>query len=319
MGKVSPFLLVFVNFVHLCISACFPIFNRQMFLEHPFPMYLTFLEMAASIPLSFIVSWMSLGFPRNLTWIVPPLFALPRIILASVFYAGMMLAGNVGFYVSAVDFAVLFRVSTIIVSTIFGMVFLHESLTFYSFIAICLVLYGIFSLASDFRWSTARMASQLQLFVQTAAVVTSSLSALTLKQAIKQLEDTKRGHRTMPMVMWRFVFGSATVLIFSVFFERSVWANLKFVNNFSSTMWVLASMAMGGVYQAVGTILHQHQSLVTLSVVSQMKFLPTLAFSYFLLGETEWSSRQITGFCFLVVGSVFYCMSVAECGTRAEE
>ena len=102
-----------------------PIYNKDLFIRYPFPLTLTFFQMFLSIPFAFIIAWMSQGCILSFSWLVPPLHSIPYIVLNSFLYGGMMFTGNLGFYVSDLDFAVLFRITTIISTSLLGLIFLH--------------------------------------------------------------------------------------------------------------------------------------------------------------------------------------------------
>ena len=110
-----------------------PIYNKDLFLRYPFPLTLTFFQMFLSIPFAFFIAWLSQGCSKakHFSWIVPPLNATPNILFNAFLYGGMMFTGNLGFYVSDLDFAVLFRITTIISTSLFGLFILHEKINFF--------------------------------------------------------------------------------------------------------------------------------------------------------------------------------------------
>ena len=207
-GEVNPFLLTLLTVMHFTLAALLPIYNKELFINYPFPLYATFLQMSFSIIPSFLIAWGAKKFPCSISWAIPPIEVIPRLVIHGFLYGGMMLTGNLGYYVSDLDFAVLFRLSTIASSSLCGLIFLGERLSLWSTLSIFLVVGGLIALTSNFQWSTAKMPTADQLLVQISAVFTSSLASLFLKLTISVLNETPNGHEPFTLLFWRFLFGS---------------------------------------------------------------------------------------------------------------
>ncbi|EAX97200.1 hypothetical protein TVAG_218140 [Trichomonas vaginalis G3] len=274
--------------------------------------------MAMSIIPSFLMALASNNFDFSLKWIIPPYKAMPRLVLSAILYGGYMLSGNYGFYVSDLDFAVLFRLSVIISSSLCGLIFLGESLSFASTLCIILVLAGLVCLTSNFQWSTAKMPSINQLIVQIIAVFTSSFTSVMLKLTMKTIDEL--GYKTdqMTLLFWRYVLGCFPVLFASVVIEPNTVSNFLLVTDKEFIIWTIIGVLLSGVYQILNNVLHKWTALVTLTIVAQMKFLPTLAISHFLYSETRWTTQQIVGASLLIVGGVVYSLTRMDCNNNEQ-
>ena len=311
--SANPCILVLLVCIHFTIASLLPVYNKELFNKYPFPLYATFLQMGFSVIPSFLIAWGSLGFPCSLKWAIPPIEVVPRLVIHGFLYGGMMFTGNLGFYVSALDFAVLFRLSTIASSSLCGLIFLGERISLWSALSIALVLFGLFELTSNFQWSTAKMPTIDQLLVQISAVFTSSFSSLMLKLTIRTLNETPCGHEPFILLFWRFLFGSIPVFIASVLVEPNVVVNFREIHSLDFILWTLVGVLLSGTFQILNVVLHDWTTLVTLTIVSQMKFLPTLVISHIMYKETKWTNQQITGAFFLVIGAFLYSLSRVDC------
>ena len=307
-GEVNPFLLTLLTVMHFTLAALLPIYNKELFINYPFPLYATFLQMSFSIIPSFLIAWGAKKFPCSISWAIPPIEVIPRLVIHGFLYGGMMLTGNLGYYVSDLDFAVLFRLSTIASSSLCGLIFLGERLSLWSTLSIFLVVGGLIALTSNFQWSTAKMPTADQLLVQISAVFTSSLASLFLKLTISVLNETPNGHEPFTLLFWRFLFGSFPVFISSLLVEPNIVINSALFDT-KFILWTLLGVLTSGTYQILNVILHDWTTLVTLTIVSQMKFLPTLIISHILYRATKWTKQQIIGAIFLVVGAFLYSLS----------
>ena len=307
-GDVNPFILTILTVLHFTLAALLPIYNKELFINYPFPLYATFLQMSFSIIPSFIIAWGAKKFPCSISWAIPPIEVIPRLVIHGFLYGGMMLTGNLGYYVSDLDFAVLFRLSTIASSSLCGLIFLGERLSLWSTLSIFLVIGGLVALTSNFQWSTAKMPTGDQLLVQVSAVFTSSLASLFLKLTINVLNDTPNGHEPFTLLFWRFLFGSFPVLISSLLVEPTIVINAALFDT-KFILWTLLGVLTSGTYQILNVILHDWTTLVTLTIVSQMKFLPTLIISHIMYRATKWTKQQIIGAISLVIGAFLYSLS----------
>ena len=306
--KVRPFTLVALTVFHFTIASLLPIYNKELFIRYPFPLYATYLQMFFSVLPSFIIAWAVLGFPLSIRWAIPPIQVVPRLIIHGFLYGGMMLTGNLGFYVSDIDFAVLFRLSTIASSSLCGLLFLKERVSLWSSLAILLVLMGLIALTSNFQWSTAKMPTTGQLVVQLSAVFTSSLSSLFLKLTIAVLNNTADGHQPFTLLFWRYLFGCIPVLIASLLIEPNIMIDFDMID-LKFLLWTFLGVLTSGIFQVLNVVLHDLTTLVTLTIVSQMKFLPTLIISHMMYRATKWTLQQIFGAFTLVIGALLYSLS----------
>ena len=315
----NPFLIVILNIIHFTVASLLPIYNKELFKNIPFPIYSTFIQVFFSILPSFILTWIIKGFPLSINWIFPKKIIFPKIFICSFLYGLMMLFGNLGFYVSSIDFAVLFRLSTIISSGLCGFLFLNEKVSKIGSISIILVLIGLIILTSDFQWSTNKMPSSKQLIIQIFAVITSSLASLWLKFSIFILDETIEGYEPFTLLFWRFLFGSIPIFFSSIFIEPGIYLNFKIINNKNFFLWTLLGLFLSGIYQILTIVLHQATNLVTLTIISQMKFLPTLIISKYLYNETKWNFKQIFGVLFLIIGSITYSLTRINCNKEIKK
>ena len=141
---LSPFLVFILTTFHFSASSVIPIYNKELFHRVPFPLYATFIQTFSSILPSFVIAWFVRGCPLSFEWAIPPKAAFPNIFVSSILYGMMMLLGNLGFYVSDLDFAVLFRVSTIVTSGFCGIFFLRERVSLEGGVGILLVIRASF-------------------------------------------------------------------------------------------------------------------------------------------------------------------------------
>lgn len=284
-----------------------------MFIHYPFPLYATFVQMALSIIPSFFMALISNHCDWSMKWIIPPFEAMPRLVLSAFFYGAYMLSGNYGFYVSDLDFAVLFRLSVIVSSSLCGLIFLGERLSIWSTLCIILVIAGLICLTSNFQWSTAKMPSTFQLIVQFAAIFSSSFTSVMLKLTMQTMEDLGVHPDQMTLLFWRYVLGCFPVLISAIIVEPNVVSNYQYVTDLPFLYWTMLGILLSGIYQIVNNVLHKITALVTLTIVAQMKFLPTLIISHFIYNETQWTKQQIIGASLLIVGGIVYSCTRMEC------
>lgn len=302
-------LIIILHILNFSISSILPIYNSEMFSNLPYPLYITFLQIFLAVPFLLLIAWFSNNF--HFSWMIPPKSAVLKLLVSSLFYGFMMFTGNFGFYVSSVDFAVLFRLSTPIFSTILGILFLNEKLNTIGIISMIFVFTGILFLSFNFQWSQSKMPSFFQCIIQLIAVLSSALSGFTFKIASKELEKYYMKNAQITIMVWRFLFGSLPVLFSSLYIEPGIWSNLEFVNDTRLFKWVFAGVFITLLFQFINTYLSRKTTLITMSVVIQMKFIPSLIISHIVFHETKWNFQQLIGMVILTLGVLLYSFSRA--------
>lgn len=316
--KVSTLILVILVILHFCIASIMPIYNKELFSRYPFPLFDTLLQMTLSSIPALIIASIESSLNSKINSLIPPITVIPKLVLTSLLYGVAMLSGNLGYYVSDVDFTVLFKLSTIVTSGLCGIVFLHERINTSGWISIVLVIIGLLLLSSNFEWSQAKIPSVVHFVIQITAVLSSSFASLTLKITINAYRAETENYSEFLLLFWRYVIGSIPVFFTALYMESSVFINLDKFITAELMLWTLTGVVISGVYQLLITKLTGLVAMITLTVVSQLKFLPTILISTYLYNATEWTENRICGLVSLCLGSFSYCLSRSSFFSKKE-
>lgn len=119
----------FINVFQFVFSTSSTFLIKKTFNKFPFPYLISFLRLFFGLLILLFVNWINHGFPLNLRWIVPPKPIIGWLCYAGFVYSILAILVNTGFFVSSIDFVVIFRMSGIIFNVILGMGFLGEKIT----------------------------------------------------------------------------------------------------------------------------------------------------------------------------------------------
>ena len=301
--------IIILNFFHFIITAIMPIFNKEFFKFAPYPVSVTLLQVFLTIPLAFLIAWWNVGFKKSLNWLKIPKDLIGHLIFSSFSYGFMMAFGNIGLFVSNIDYAVLIRLSGLVWQGIFAFLFLGEKITLLNFLSMLIVMIGIVIMTTNFKKSNSQVSSIIQFLLQMITILFTSFSSISLKKVMNKAEGNNKKIELLTINFWRFLIALIPMFFLSIFYEPSSWINLKNIIDKKCLYYTLFGIFLGQSFQLIGLKLQTLTNVITLAVISQLKFLPTLILSHFLYNETKWNFNQIIGTIFVCLGAIFYSLT----------
>ena len=149
----------FINVFQFIFSTSSTFLIKKIFNKLPFPYLISFIRLFFGLLILLVINWVDHGFPLHLRWISPPRQIIGWLFYATFVYSILAILVNTGFFVSSIDFLVIFRMSGIIFNVILGTSFLGEKLTKVGLISMYITFFGIVISLIDFQWSITRLSS----------------------------------------------------------------------------------------------------------------------------------------------------------------
>jgi len=301
--------LIVLNLFHFAITAVMPIYNKEFFKIAPYPIFVTLLQIIVSIPIAFVIAWIKNGFGKDFRWLIPPKHSLGHLIYSSFSYGFMLAIGNLGLFMSNIDYAVLIRLSGLVWQGFLAFIFLGEKLSCFNFCSVVLVMIGIIIMTTNFNKSSSHAPSFLQFGLQMLTIMFTSLSSISLKKLMNDSSNTETKCDLLTIHFWRFLIASIPMAVLGLVLEPAAWINAPVILSKQCMVYTCIGVVLSQTFQFIGLKLQTMTTVMTLAVISQLKFLPTLVLSHYLYNETPWSNIQLIGALLLCTGAVSYSLS----------
>ena len=305
--------IVLMTALHIFLATVLPIFNKELYGLVPHPVFLTFVQVVLSIPPALVLAWAAMRHRRFRDWAIPPREVWGATLFSSTAFGLMMGIHNLGIFVSDINLATLFKLSGIVWQGVLAKMLLGEVITWLTWAAIVLVMCGIFLIAAKFEWSTDRMPSATQIIVHVFAIIFQSFASISTKRVLNVLRD--RGHELPVLVVfsWQYVIATIPLLVMSLLMEWDVWESGCNVFTAKSFGLTLVGVAIGEIFQFLGTSITHKLSVIASAICGQLKHIPTLFISHIIYKETKWTWNQITGAVVLSIGTFLFTISRMDC------
>lgn len=283
--------------------------QKEFFKFVPFPLFLSFSNEIFMLPLTFFISWSSHKFTSNFSYLRMPPQIWKLFFFATIVTTLGMFIMNISIYASDIDFILLFRLTGIIWNGLFGFLFLHERLSSLGFFSLGIVLFGIVFIMKDFEWSTSRLPSTTQIFLQLLLLITFSINLLFNKKILSIISHSETNFKMLDFLLWKSIFLLPISFVFSLFLEPGAWIN--FSNIFDSKMisWLLLGIIFHQILQVSMTYSEKITSMITMGVINQLRILGTLIISNFMFHQTHWEFSKLFGAGMLFCGGILYSIS----------
>jgi drug/metabolite transporter (DMT)-like permease len=277
-----------------------PFLNKQVLRYAPFPFLFSGLRTSIGIFIVLFLVWRS----PTPTSLIPPRSVLWTLIPSVAVYAVLCLFYSYGTYVSSVDFRLLFRMSGLFWNTLFGFVFLGESITLRHCFPLLLVILGLFLSMYDFQWSTELLSSKWQTLSLISELIVESTSSLLSKRASAAVQNTSFSYNCV-------IFYQYLTAVLSYFLSAFVHERQAFDAKVLS-LKLLGTLAFSGMLGETADVLYMHlhkeATMMNLGFVRLVRSLCCLICSHFVLSETRWNFRQISGAAVLFGAGILHLL-----------
>ena len=309
MNKKEMITFVSFHFLQFILLAVSNVYRKELFKVFPYPFFVSFTESIFMLPLSFFISWSSHKFSRNFSFFKVPRPVMKWLIISSVIGVVSMTSMNIGFFVSSLDFVLLFRLTNIVWTGLFGILFLGEKLSLQGFAALAVVFLGIIITMKDFQWSTSKTPSTIQIFLQFITMLFHSINMLFLKKVLIILTEAETSFQLLEYLFWKSVIHIPVALFTSVFLEPYPWSHLDTFFNWRFFLWIFFGTIIHQAMHIVMTYTQKITTLITMGVISQLRVIGTLFISHIKYHETTWDLSKIFGTILLFIGGIIYSIS----------
>lgn len=299
----------FVNVFQFVFSTTSTFLIKKTFNKLPFPYLISFIRLFFGLLILLIINWINHGFPLHLRWVIPPKALIGWLFYATFVYSILAILINTGFFVSSIDFLVIFRMAGIIFNVILGTVFLGEKLTKVGLISMYMTVFGIVISLMDFQWSINRLSSYSQIIIMIFTTFVEVISSFIHKRSIVILHKTDTEFTIVSFTIWEYFVSLFPLLIASILYDRVTFDDLLIVLSPKKLFLIFFIAILGQIATILVLQLQKMATLISFGVINQLKQVVMLTVSHFIFGETKWNLRQSFGVFLLFTGGIVYTFS----------
>lgn len=296
-------ILIFLQFALSSTMA----FMRKGFIKFfPHPFVTSVLNSISILPLAILLDSWQHKWARLLDHIIPPKEIVNNLIISGILNSGMMITANIGFYSSALDFILLFQLTSLIWNSLLGYIFLHERISRYSLFSIFIIFCGILMIVLDFDWSTKTFPSSIQILLQTIALFLSAAAILITKKTLNTISTLNTKFDIYDLMVWKSILSFFPTLFVSLWKELDTWGRLDELITMKVVVWTSVLAVVHELAHIVMTYMQQTTSMISLGVIDQVRVLATLVLSHFVYNETKWKFTKLVAVALLITGGISY-------------
>lgn len=284
-------------------------FKKEFFKFAPYPLFISFMNGIFMLPLAFFVTWSAHKFKRSIKFLKVPSQIWNWLLLSSLFNTVGIIVVNIGFFASALDFVLLFRLTSLVWNGIFGFLFLDERLNCLGFSSLGVVFGGIFFIVKDFEWSTAKLPSTTQIILQMLSIILQSINLLFNKKVINILSRIETEFQLLDFLFWKSTLLLPITFFSSIFFEPNSWNQFSNIFTFKFFFWIIFGTILHQSLHVTITFVQKITSMISLGVIAQLRVLGTLVISHFAYNETNWNTSKLFGCALLFSGGIMFSIS----------
>lgn len=299
----------FINVFQFVFSTSSTFLIKKTFNKFPFPYLISFLRLFFGLLILLFVNWINHGFPLNLRWIIPPKPIIGWLCYAGFVYSILAILVNTGFFVSSIDFVVIFRMSGIIFNVILGMGFLGEKITKIGFFSLNITFFGIVISLMDFQWTISRLSSYSQIIIMIFTTFVEVISSFIHKRSILLLHKINSDFTIVSFSSWEYFISLFPLLIASLLYDRVSFDDLLTIISPETLALIFFIAILGQVATVLVLQLQKMATLISFGIINQLKQVITLSVSHFIFGDTKWNLRQSFGVLLLFTGGIIYTFS----------
>lgn len=303
--------LVFTGFhlLQFVLVSLTSFFKKEFFKFTPYPLFISFMNGFFMLPLAFLVTWSAHKFKRSLIFLKIPSQIWNLLLISSLFNTVGIIVMNIGFFASALDFVLLFRLTSLVWNGLFGFLFLNERLNFLGFSSLGIVFVGILLIIKDFEWSTAKLPSTTQIILQLLSILLQSINLLLNKKVINVLSRIETEFQLLDFLFWKSSFLLPISFFSSIYFESNAWNQFSNIFTFKFFYWVIFGTVIHQCLHITITYVQKITSMISMGVIAQLRVLGTLIISHFTYNETNWNLSKLAGATLLFGGGILFSVS----------
>lgn len=284
-------------------------FKKEFFKFAPYPLFISFMNGVFMLPLAFFVTWSAHKFKKSISFLKVPDSVWPWLLLSSLVNTFGIIVINIGFFASALDFVLLFRLTGLFWNGIFGFLFLGERLNLLGFASLLIVLCGIILIIKDFEWTTAKLPSTTQILLQMVSILLHSINLLFNKKVINILSRIETDFQLLDFLFWKSTLILPISFLSSIFFEKIAWDNVSSIFTLKFFFWIIFGTILHQSLHVTITYVQKITSMISMGVIAQLRVIGTLVISHFAYNETNWNFSKLFGTVLLFSGGVLYSIS----------
>lgn len=310
----NVYLFIGSHFLQFILTSFMTFHHKEFFKFVPFPSFLSFLNGIFILPISFFVSWSSHKFSNNFGYLKIPLSILKWFIYSTLLTTIGIIVMNISIFASDIDFVLLFRLTSVVWNGLFGYLFLNEQLSYLGFLSLGIVLIGIFFITKDFEWSTSKMPSTTQIFLQLFSMLIFSINLLCNKKVLNIISHNESNFKIMDFLFWKTILLLPISFFASLILDPGAWINFLNIFDTKTISWILLTTFLHQITQMVTTYVEKITSMITIAVIDQLRILGTLVISNFTYHQTNWKFSKLIGAGLLFCGGILYSLSRMQDG-----
>lgn len=284
-------------------------FKKEFFKFTPYPLFISFMNGIFMLPLAFLVTWSAHKFKRSLNFLKIPNQIWNLLLLSSLFNSVGIIVMNVGFFASALDFVLLFRLTSLVWNGLFGFLFLDERLNILGFSSLGIVFGGIVLIIKDFEWTTAKLPSTTQIILQLVSIIIQSINLLFNKKVINTLSHIDTEFQLLDFLFWKSTLLLPITFFSSIYFESNSWSQFSNIFTFKFFCWTVFGTILHQSLHITITFVQKITSMISMGVIAQLRVIGTLVISHFAYNETNWNASKLVGVALLFSGGILFSIS----------
>jgi drug/metabolite transporter (DMT)-like permease len=289
-------------------------FNRAFLKLVPHPLFVSFVNGAFVIPFSFIAAWAAHQFNFSCITFLPPRGCIFWLGAGALVESAISISFTLSYYVSALDFVIIMRLSGLVWNGVFGFLFLGERISVLAVLCVILIVFGILIVFSNFQWSVDLLTSKIQIIIQLVSIFLTSLGSLITKKILLVIDKSDTQFSILDYLAWSAFLSLPSTFFISRWEEPDSWQNLSSIVTWTMIGFSIFGTLLHQLLHFMVAQVHKRASLISMGVLSQVKLLGALWISHFVYKETNWDKYNFTGLGLLILGGTIYSLTRIDNG-----